>query len=130
MFICRNKCFFRMKCLKVCILNFKNCLMFIFANFRKIINQTTIFFDLSEYSDNNIFSFSVVIRTNAIRTQFISTSMKSTISISFASSISFEAVRKRRESLSTISYFVFNTCWISKWKKTKLNQSSKDENFW
>ena len=93
---------FQIKCLKPCILNFKNCLMFIFADFRKIINQTAIFFYLFRYFDYNIFSFSTVIRIDTIRTQFISTFIKSSISISFVSLILFEAVLQRRESLSTI----------------------------
>ena len=117
LFIRRNKCFFRIKCLEVCILNFKNCLMFIFVDFRKIINQTTIFFDSFKYSDDSTFSFSTVTRTDAIRTQFISTSMKSSISISFALSILFETVRKRRESLSTALCFLSDTCETSKSKK-------------
>ena len=47
--------------------------MFISADFRKIFNQTAIFFDLFESFDNNIYLFLTVIQTNAIRTQFIST---------------------------------------------------------
>ena len=43
LFVRQNKCFFWIKCLKACILNFKNCLMFIFTDFRKMINQTAIF---------------------------------------------------------------------------------------
>ena len=81
-----------------------------FADFRKIINQTVIFSDLFTYFDNSILSFLAVIRTNVIQPQFISTSMKSSVSISFTLSISFEAVRKRHECLSTVSCFLFHTC--------------------
>ena len=54
---------------------------------------------------------------NAIRTQFISTFTKSSISISLISFVSFKAIRKRRESLSTISCFLFKTCRTLKSKK-------------
>ena len=91
--------------------------MFIFADLLKIINQTTILFDSFEYSDKNTLSFTTVIRTNVTRTQFISTFIKSSISISLTSSISFETVRKRRESSSTASCFLSETCRTSKSKR-------------
>ena len=84
--------------------------MFTFVNLRKIVNQIVTLFDLSKYSNNNAFSFSIVIRINAIRTQFSSTFIKSSISISLISSILFNAVQKRRENLSTILCFLFDIC--------------------
>ena len=91
--------------------------MFIFADLLKIINQTAIFFDLFKYLDKNILSFAAVIQINTIRRQFISTFMKSSISISLISSISFEIVRKCRENSSTTLCFLSEICRTSKSKK-------------